>query len=67
MIWADKLAIFWAGIFYLAVLMMYAASGFTLGLGVAFSMFLWVVAPVWIVLRGLDWLFGGPAHRHGAR
>ena len=63
LIWADKLAIFWAGIFYLAVVMMYAASGIPLSIGPLFMMFLWVIAPVWAVLRMIDWLFGGPGAR----
>ena len=67
MIWADRLTIFLAGIFYLAVVMMYAASGIPIESGPLFMMFLWIVLPVWLVLRGLDWLIGGQRRHHVPR
>jgi hypothetical protein len=67
MIWADKLTIFWAGIFYLAVFMMDAASNIPTTIDPLLMMFVWVVAPVWVVLRMIDWLFGGPAYRRRLR
>lgn len=65
--WADKLAILWAFVVMLAVVWVaspsYAAfhsahSLFTIARGL-----LILVGPVWIFLRLVDWLIGGPRRR----
>jgi len=67
MIWADRVAVVWAGIVLAAILWIsdsadkfdHAMLGTTFGI----ELMLKTVLPVWLILRAIDWVTGGPKRR----
>ena len=69
MIWADRIAIVWALVVALCVLLASAPhyeAGFAALVTEGWRIALITVAPVWLLLRALDWMTGGPYRRRGA-
>lgn len=68
-IWADKIAIVWGGVVFVVILWMAnnaaAFDDAMLHSDLAFQLVLKLVLPVWLLLRGLDWIAGGPRRRRG--
>ena len=64
MCWADKLGVLWG---LIVVLFFVAIAEHKAGLftPVPFAEMMVFVIPVWIVLRIIDWIAGGPERRHG--
>lgn len=64
MCWADKLGVLWAFVVYLffIVIAQDRAGLFTPGPTLDL---LFIIAPVWIFFRLIDWIAGGPARRKG--
>lgn len=69
--WADKLGTVWACVVVGIVLALQERGGFLKsidtesGLAQWFRLFALVVLPVWVILRLMDWVAGGPAKRKG--
>ena len=69
MIWADRVTLVWAGVVFAALLFLsdsadkfdHAMIETTFGVQAVLKLIL----PVWLLLRGIDWIFGGPRHRRG--
>lgn len=69
MIWADRVAIVWGGVVFAALLFLsdssdkfdHAMLATTFGIQAVLKLIL----PVWLLLRGIDWVLGGPRHRRG--
>ena len=69
MIWADRIAIVWAGVIFAIIFAMWFSAGDPAGfVGAALSLgALKIIAvfvlPIWLVLRGVDWLATGNLRR----
>jgi hypothetical protein len=62
MIWADRLIVFWALLCILFFFWLGGGGGVAGFLTYPYALFLFIGVP-WIILRTLDWLFGGPTYR----
>lgn len=63
--WADKLGVLWAFVVCVFLLAMAEDKSAILTWPVIHDLLI-VIVPVWLFLRLIDWLIGGPARRHGA-
>jgi hypothetical protein len=66
MIWADKLFLVLA--FLIVGFILVIGGHFeTMTVGGWGNFALKILLPIWVVLRGLDWIAGGPARRRAER
>jgi hypothetical protein len=59
LIWADRLTLFAAGVIYALTIACDVASNIPTTPEPLFLIFVWVVAPFWALLRGIDFVFTG--------
>lgn len=67
MCWADKVTAIWAGIVFAALLFISRDFGaFMHWMDIqGIRIVLTLIAPIWLLLRGFDWVAGGPGRRRG--
>lgn len=64
MCWADKAGLLWAFVVYAFFFIIAGHRELLFTLGVTRDLAI-LILPVWIFLRGIDWILGGPARRRG--
>lgn len=69
MIWADRVAVVWAGVVFAALLWISESADkfdhWMLETNDGIRAVLVLILPVWLLLRSLDWVAGGPGRRRG--
>jgi hypothetical protein len=66
MCWADRVAIVWGGIVYFVLMVFWLVDGIGAYFHMLFSypgalgIFAFLIAPVWLFLRGIRWISRGP-------
>ena len=69
MCWADKIGVTWAFLVYFALFALSNDKGAAVTWFFSFDglkLLLIVIAPIWLILRLIDWIGGGPQRRRGA-